>query len=163
MGGGGVLALIGAGVLTVAVSTPPDNSKHWLTPTASPSMPVEAEVTPTLPPKKRGPPGGKIASTTTNQTKRPPPRGPPRPNPRETPSSPQAVAAQFFDALGSPDSNTAAETNEQTVEDYTQLPGGGDYEYLPEGTFYTGEQCGRWRLNEDKSFTKVSDTESHLP
>ena len=165
MGGGGVLALIGAGVLLRRRSTPPVNSEALVEAlqTASPSMPVEAEVTPTLPPKKRGPPGGKIASTTTNQTKRPPPRGPPRPNPRETPSSPQAVAAQFFDALGSPDSNTAAETNEQTVEDYTQLPGGGDYEYLPEGTFYTGEQCGRWRLNEDKSFTKVSDTESHLP
>jgi len=67
--------------------------------------------------------------------------------------SPQEMAAQHMDALGIPTHH-----NEKvTVSDYTQLPGGGTYEYGSEDTFYVGEQCGRWRLNEDKSFTKVSD------
>ena len=46
---------------------------------------------------------------------------------------------------------------EERVADYSQLPGGGDYEYTAEGTFYVGETCGRWRLNEDKSFTKLNE------
>ena len=56
-----------------------------------------------------------------------------------------------MDALGvdSPDPNH--------VEDYSKLPGGGEYEYTAEGTYYVGSTCGRWKLNEDKSFTKIAD------
>ena len=43
----------------------------------------------------------------------------------------------------------------QSVPSYDKLPGGGEYEYLAEGTFYSGETCGRWLLKEDGSFTKV--------
>ena len=64
------------------------------------------------------------------------------------------MAAAHFDALGSGPRGTPEE--EHHVADYTQLPGGGDYEYTDEGTFYVVPEGGeRWRLNEDKSFTKV--------
>lgn len=58
-------------------------------------------------------------------------------------------------ALGVPEPSPAS--TEERVEDYSKLPGGGEYEYTPEGTYYVGQSCGRWVLNEDKSFTKVSD------
>ena len=54
-------------------------------------------------------------------------------------------------ALGGP-----APSN-QRVDDYSKLPGGGEYEYAAEATYYVGPTCGRWILNEDKSFTKVED------
>ena len=43
----------------------------------------------------------------------------------------------------------------QSVPSFDMLPGGGEYVYLAEGTFYAGETCGRWLLEEDGSFTKV--------
>lgn len=64
------------------------------------------------------------------------------------------MAAQHMAALGVPPTPVVAE---ERVADYSQLPGGGDYEYTAEGTFYVGETCGRWRLNEDKSFTKLNE------
>jgi|TARA_A100001035_G_scaffold201659_1_gene161939 hypothetical protein len=63
------------------------------------------------------------------------------------------MAAQHMAALGVPDPQPGVV--EERVEDYSKLPGGGAYEYTAEGTFYVGETCGRWRLNEDKSFTKL--------
>ena len=45
----------------------------------------------------------------------------------------------------------------KNVEDYSKLPGGGDYEYTADGTYYVGPTCGRWRLNDDKSFTRLPD------
>jgi len=67
------------------------------------------------------------------------------------------MAAKYMDALGA--ATAAPQLSKETlrVEDYSQLPGGGAYEYTAEGTFYVGETCGRWVLNEDKSFTKVLD------
>lgn len=64
------------------------------------------------------------------------------------------MAAQHMAALGVP---AQAVEGEERVADYSQLPGGGEYEYTAEGTFYVGATCGRWRLNDDKSFTKLSD------
>ena len=43
----------------------------------------------------------------------------------------------------------------QSVPSYQSLPGGGEYEYLTEGTFYFGDGIGRWRLEDDGSFTKM--------
>ena len=43
----------------------------------------------------------------------------------------------------------------QSVPNYQSLPGGGEYEYLTEGTFYFGDAIGRWKLEEDGSFTKM--------
>ena len=64
------------------------------------------------------------------------------------------MAAKYLDALGAPAEPSTPSTH---AVDYTQLPGGGEYEYTPEGTFYVGETCGRWQLNEDKSFTRLPD------
>ena len=65
------------------------------------------------------------------------------------------MAAMHMAALGA--SPTPSPPVEEKAEDYSKLPGGGEYEYTAEGTFYVGPTCGRWRLNEDKSFTKISD------
>lgn len=43
----------------------------------------------------------------------------------------------------------------ESVQSYEFLPGGGEYEYLNEGTFYAGENIGRWKLEEDGSFSKL--------
>ena len=37
---------------------------------------------------------------------------------------------------------------------FESLPGGGEYVYLEEGTYYSGENIGRWKLDDDGSFTK---------
>ena len=91
------------------------------------------------------------------QPKKGPPRGPPRAAEPEVEVSPQAMAAQYMDALGTPEAVEATPDGATHAADYSQLPGGGQYEYTPEGTFYVGEACGRWVLNEDKSFTKLSE------
>ena len=41
------------------------------------------------------------------------------------------------------------------MDSYESLPGGGEYEYLGEGTFYSGEGIGKWKLEENGSFTKI--------
>ncbi len=117
------------------------------------------EPTPSTPPQ-RGPPGGKIATTPANRPSKGPPKEPPKNPPKEAVSedeSPQAMAAKYMDALGAPAPAASIEPLETRVEDYSQLPGGGEYEYTAEGTFYVGESCGRWVLNEDKSFTRVTE------
>jgi hypothetical protein len=68
------------------------------------------------------------------------------------------MAAKYMDALG-----PVQESDELPVDpdnhaaDYSQLPGGGEYEYTLDATYYLGEECGRWVLNDDKSFTKTDD------
>ena len=42
------------------------------------------------------------------------------------------------------------------VGDHTELPGGGDYEYTGEGTYYEGEGTGRWKLRDDGSFERIA-------
>ena len=77
----------------------------------------------------------------------------------------QANAAAHFGALDSLIPQPA-ETSEISSEEITQpistivvdwngLPGGGDYEYTSDATYYIGEKCGKWLLNEDKSFTRI--------
>ena len=108
-----------------------------------------SDASPTSTTKKRGPPGAKIAKNTTKTPQRGPPRGPPKTTVPEM--SPQERAAQAMAALGVP-SNA-----EERVEDYSKLPGGGEYEYTADATYYVGPTCGRWRLNDDKSFTRLKD------
>ena len=169
LGGVGLLALLGAGgalrrrapsgieenvaaalEATGQVAAAPASSDSGTNPPASPAAATAH------PPKKRGPPGGKLASSPVKTPGRGPPRGPPKAaeKPSATPApTPQEMAAQHMAALGVP----AQAASEERVADYSQLPGGGEYEYTAEGTFYVGATCGRWRLNEDKSFTKLSD------
>lgn len=103
---------------------------------------------------RRGPPGGKVAATSSAKPSRGPPRQPP--SSTDEPLNTQAMAAKHFAALGV--TKTEPEANSVHVDDYSQLPGGGAYEYTADGTFYVGEEpVGKWRLNEDKSFTKLTD------
>lgn len=152
---GGVLALLAAALLKrrSALSVDQEAIKNALVETGEATRAPVAE-----PPKKRGPPGGKIASTTSSSPAKSPPNSPPRGPPKTTgpvvDESPQAMAAKYLDALGAPAEPSTPSTH---AVDYTQLPGGGEYEYTAEGTFYVGETCGRWQLNEDKSFTRLPD------
>ena len=41
------------------------------------------------------------------------------------------------------------------VDSYQDLPGGGEYIYSKEQTLYTGTGIGKWRLENDGSFTKI--------
>jgi len=41
------------------------------------------------------------------------------------------------------------------VDSYQNLPGGGEYIYSTEQTLYTGKGIGKWRLENDGSFTKI--------
>ena len=65
-----------------------------------------------------------------------------------------------------PDSNVKAENEPiqatpnmlqigTSVSDYSQLPGGGDYQYDGGQTIYTGAMCGTWKQNPDESFTRT--------
>ena len=77
----------------------------------------------------------------------------------------QATAAAHFGALDSliPQTTETAEVSlDQIVQpistvvvDWNELPGGGDYEYTSDATYYSGEKCGKWLLNDDKSFTRI--------
>ncbi|MEC7989146.1 MAG: CARDB domain-containing protein, partial [Candidatus Thermoplasmatota archaeon] len=172
LGGVGLLALLGVGVL-LRRRTPPALEENVVAalqatgqgtsagPSTGTNEAKSAKAGPQTSPqpavKKRGPPGGKIAANPTKTTGRGPPRGPPRAAskpPVPAAQTPQEMAAQHMAALGVPATPVAAE---ERVADYSQLPGGGDYEYTADGTFYVGETCGRWRLNEDKSFTKLNE------
>ena len=169
LGGAGLLALLGAGVLLrrrssaaleedVAAALEATGQLTATSARSEPNPAPPAAIAAVQPPtKKRGPPGGKIASSAVKSPGRGPPRGPPKApeKPAATPATtPQEMAAQHMAALGVP---AQASATEERVLDYSQLPGGGDYEYTAEGTFYVGETCGRWRLNDDKSFTKLID------
>jgi hypothetical protein len=42
-----------------------------------------------------------------------------------------------------------------TVPEWSGLPAGGAYDYALDQTLYKGEECGVWRMNEDKTFTRI--------
>jgi hypothetical protein len=109
------------------------------------------------PPKRRGPPGAKIAASGGSRPSKGPPRGPPKSKPSAEPT-PQEMAAKYMDALGPVQERDELPLDaDNHAADYSQLPGGGEYEYTLDATYYVGEECGRWLLNEDKSFTKIAD------
>ena len=116
--------------------------------TGQPPAPVSDSSTPSAT-KTRGPPGAKIAKNPAKTPQRGPPRGPPKTTVPEM--TPQEQAAQAMAALG------VLSNIEDRVEDYSKLPGGGEYEYTADATYYVGPTCGRWRLNDDKSFTRLKD------
>ncbi|MDA0715837.1 MAG: hypothetical protein O3A74_04680 [archaeon] len=108
----------------------------------------------------------KVAPALTNKQPQPaPPKkrvGPPKTGPspkKQLEESPQGQAQLHFsalDALLPAATETKTEQSTETyAKDYSQLPGGGQYEYSLDGTFYVGPTCGRWVLNEDNSFSKV--------
>ena len=103
---------------------------------------------------RSGPPQAQ-RSTTDNQYTAKAKTGPP---PKQKLPEPNVVITNVADAMAklSLDTLPGRDINAQkTVPSYESLPPGGDYEYLNEGTFYIGSSLGRWKLNEDGSFTKV--------
>jgi hypothetical protein len=155
LGGGAMFALVGAAVLLQRRRPATDVVEkvvEALKATGQEPQPTrESKPTQQTVQKRRGPPGGKIASTSGKTPTRGPPRRPPKSPSTKSEPSPQEMAAKHMAALGVP------ETAEERVEGYAQLPGGGEYEYTAEDTFYVGQTCGRWRLNDDKSFTRIPD------
>ena len=159
LGGGGLLALVGAGVLLRrrgAGAVEEEKVVAALKATGKAEAAPAAAKPPAQPPtKRRGPPGGKVAASSGKSPSRGPPRGPPKAAKAEAEPTPQELAAMHMAALGAVE--PAAASEQERVEDYSKLPGGGEYEYTAEATYYVGPTCGRWILNEDKSFTKIPD------
>ena len=89
--------------------------------------------------------------TSTNKPK----KGPP---PKQNKPEPEVSVANVADAMAKLSLSTLPGReykSKTTVSSYQSLPPGGDYEYLTEGTFYTGPRIGRWKLEEDGTFTKT--------
>ena len=98
--------------------------------------------------KKSGPVN--VATATSGPKKRGPPPAKPKPVAAET-SPAEAAAAQFaaLDAL-------TPTADVERVPSWENLPAGGEYDYTAEGTFYTGDACGTWKLLDDGQFEKVA-------
>jgi len=158
-GGISVLLLIGGLVLLRRRNSSTIDEEKIVAAIGPVSPPDEVTAASEVPVKRRGPPGGKIATTTSKKPSKGPPRGPPKTTTPAEEQTPQAMAAQYMDALGTvaTEPNPEASEGQTHAADYSQLPGGGEYEYTPDATYYVGESCGRWILNEDKTFTRLTD------
>ena len=114
-------------------------------------------------------PSPTATATSTKPLKGPPNRSTePKPKPAglkgppgRTPSvsddtTPMIDGAAALDALvPEPVDQETDSTVGPTVDEWSQLPPGGAYDYGLDETLYIGEECGTWRMNEDKSFTKI--------
>jgi hypothetical protein len=97
--------------------------------------------------KKAGPTN--VSTQITGPKKRGPP--PAQSKPVITEQSPAETAAAQFAALDA----MTPEKEVERVASWEGLPAGGDYDYTTDGTFYVGEECGRWKLLDDGQFEKV--------
>jgi hypothetical protein len=97
--------------------------------------------------KKTGPKN--VASPNSGAKKRGPPPAQST-TPAVVPSPAEQAAAQFA-AL---DAMTPTKEVER-VSSWEDLPAGGDYDYTADGTFYVGNDCGRWKLLDDGQFEKI--------
>ena len=97
---------------------------------------------------------GQRSSVDLRKSTKPKSGPPPKPKPTEeiTPTTNVADAMAKLSLSDLPGRNDA---QPQSVPSYQSLPGGGEYEYLTEGTHYSGEEIGRWNLEDDGSFTKL--------
>ena len=80
---------------------------------------------------------------------------PPKPKPQVSATESNTLGLSEAMAKLSLSSLPGKDEQPEKVSSYQELPGGGDYEYLDEGTFYSGDNLGRWKLEEDGSFTKL--------
>ena len=140
LGGGGILAVL---LLLVVLRKRANNEL---------SRPKKLPSLEDLP--RSGPPQSSRSLPQT-QTATKPKRGPPpkKAQPEPIPSVTnvaEAMAKLSLDTL--PGRGVISET---TVPSYESLPPGGDYEYLTEGTFYSGLGIGKWKLEENGTFTKI--------
>ena len=140
LGGGGLIAVL---LLFVVLRK---RSSNELT---------ESKKLPSIEDLPRSGPPQSSRSPSAGQTPSKPKRGPP---PKKVQSEPTPVVTNVADAMAKlslealPGREVKSET---TVPSYESLPPGGDYEYLTEGTFYTGSGIGKWKLEEDGTFTKI--------
>ena len=119
----------------------------------TPSEISEAKKMPSIDNLPRSGPPPKTQSTNKPVSSRPK-RGPP---PKQKSTEEQTIT-NVADAMAKLSVNTLPgrqDTTQQVVPSYESLPPGGDYEYLTEGTFYSGNAIGRWKLESDGSFTKI--------
>ena len=103
----------------------------------------------------QGPPKSSAKSTKPLENR--PKRGPP-PKKKVTEVTPQSNITDITSAMAKLSLDNLpgrGKTIEERIPSYESLPPGGDYEYLAEGTFYLGDGIGRWKLNDDGSFSKV--------
>lgn len=128
-GGGGLLLIVG--LATVLVRKRREGAE------------VET-ATPVKKPLKGPPPRKDEAKKAPSNLKGPPPKIPDPTPETELPSDAEVAVAPS----GTPDVG-------ETVTDYSQLPGGGEYQYEGSQTFYAGSTIGRWMQNPDQSFTRI--------
>ena len=151
-GFGSVIVVAGGSILGVAALALVLIRRRRI-PTASISTESVAEEQPKVVPsiqKKAGPTN--VAAPSTGPKKRGPP--PAKATPVVEEQSPAEQAAAQFAAL---DALTPTKEVER-VGSWEDLPGGGEYEYTTEGTFYAGEECGRWKLLDDGQFEKIEES-----
>ena len=117
--------------------------------------PQETDLIPAVKPK----PAGLTGPPPRTSAPKPKPAGLKGPPPRSKPTSEAAPAidgAAALDALMPVNTEEAQGHSVGTVvTEWSQLPPGGDYDYALDQTVYKGEECGTWRMNEDKTFTRI--------
>ena len=99
---------------------------------------------------RTGPPQSMRSSTKPSKPK----KGPP---PKKVNVASEAPKHDITDAMAKLSLSTLPgnmKPQPEKVPSFESLPGGGEYEYLAEGTYYYGEHIGKWKLEDDGSFTK---------
>lgn len=147
-----LLAASGAGVAIIAFAVLLLRRRNEDTIQADSEAVEPTSVEPAAQPS-RGPPPRKTES-------KPKPaglKGPPerKPQPDKEPTSDIAGAAALDALLPVAVPGTGQVTIGSVVNEWSQLPPGGDYEYGLDETIYKGDECGTWRMNEDKTFIKI--------
>jgi hypothetical protein len=115
----------------------------------------ETDLTPVAKPK----PAGLTGPPPRTSTPKPKPAGLKGPPPRSKPANDATPAIDGAAALDALLPTSTDETQDHSVgtvvEEWSKLPAGGDYDYALDQTVYKGEECGTWRMNEDKTFTRI--------
>ena len=142
--GGSIVGIAVLALILIRRRKSPTVSKE-----AEPMIDEQPKVIPPIQ-KKTGPTN--VAAPSSNPKKRGPP--PAKAPPVVEEQSPAEQAAAQFAAL---DALTPTKEVER-VESWECLPAGGEYEYTTEGTFYSGEDCGRWKLLDDGQFEKLEES-----
>ena len=104
---------------------------------------------------RSGPPPSTRSKTGPPPSSKPKKGPPPKPKPAEAEVQPIANVADAMEKLSIDTLPGRTDAQPQSVPNYESLPGGGEYEYLSEGTFYSGDEIGRWKLEDDGSFSKI--------
>tara|TARA_B100000212_G_scaffold178210_2_gene134157 strand:+ start:77 stop:1717 length:1641 start_codon:yes stop_codon:yes gene_type:complete len=115
----------------------------------------EAKKMPSLDELPRSGPPQKSRKENTSNSNSKPRRGPPPKSSQTDQSQPIVNVAEAMAKLSLTTLPGRTEDAQTKVQSYKSLPPGGDYEYSSEGTFYSGEGLGKWRLEDDGSFTRI--------